>query len=55
MRDLTTWLLVVNTLIAMAMVTYRNGVRPLVPMRISLQPARSVRNWSPKRPVRPSS
>ena len=55
MRDLTTWLLVVNTLIAMAMVAYHSGDRPLVPMRISLQPAHAVRTWSPRRQAQPSA
>ncbi len=36
MRDLMTWLLVVNSFIAVAMVAYRDRFRPLGPMRISI-------------------
>ena len=46
MRDLTTWLLVVDALVAAAMVAYRGGLRPLVPEWIRSQPARPDQNRS---------
>jgi hypothetical protein len=52
MLNLTTWLLVVNTLIAVVIVAYCNGVRALVPMPVSLQPNQSVHTWPLRRQAR---
>jgi hypothetical protein len=45
MPELTTSLLVVNTLVAVVIVAYCNGVRAIVPMPVSLQPNQSVHTW----------
>lgn len=45
MHDMTLWLLAVSSFVAVAMVAYRDRLRPLVPMRIP-SPAHADDDWS---------